>query len=46
VPEALRLGDEVAVMDRGRILQRAAPQALRAAPVPGFVSDFLAAALP
>jgi osmoprotectant transport system ATP-binding protein len=46
VPEALRLGDEVAVMDRGRILQRATPQALRATPLPGFVSDFLAAALP
>jgi osmoprotectant transport system ATP-binding protein len=44
VPEALRLGDEVAVMDRGRVLQRAAPQALRNAPAPGFVRDFLAAA--
>jgi osmoprotectant transport system ATP-binding protein len=46
VPEALRLGDEVAVMDKGRILQRAAPQALRDAPLAGFVRDFLAAALP
>jgi osmoprotectant transport system ATP-binding protein len=44
VPEALRLGDEVAVMDRGRVLQRAVPQALRDAPAPGFVRDFLAAA--
>jgi osmoprotectant transport system ATP-binding protein len=46
VPEALRLADEVAVMDRGRILQRATPQALREAPAAGFVSDFLSAALP
>jgi osmoprotectant transport system ATP-binding protein len=46
VPEALRLADEVAVMDRGRILQRATPQVLREAPAAGFVSDFLSAALP
>ncbi len=44
VPEALRLGDEVAVMDRGRVLQRAVPRELRDAPAPGFVRDFLAAA--
>jgi osmoprotectant transport system ATP-binding protein len=46
VPEALRLGHEVAVMDRGRIVQQAAPRELREAPAPGFVRDFLAAALP
>ena len=46
VPEALRLGHEVAVMDRGRVVQRAPPRELREAPAPGFVRDFLAAALP
>jgi osmoprotectant transport system ATP-binding protein len=46
VPEALRLGDEVAVMDAGRVLELATPGALRKAPSPGFVRDFLAAALP
>ena len=46
VPEALRLGDQVAVMDGGRVLQRASPQELRARPEPGFVQAFLAAALP
>jgi osmoprotectant transport system ATP-binding protein len=44
VPEALRLGDEVAVMDEGRVLQRARPRELREAPAPGFVRDFLEAA--
>jgi NitT/TauT family transport system ATP-binding protein len=46
VPEALRLADEVAVMDGGRVLQRAAPAELRERPEAGFVRDFLAAALP
>lgn len=46
VPEALRLADEVAVMDGGRVVQRAAPAELRERPQPGFVRDFLAAALP
>jgi len=46
VPEALRLADEVAVMDRGRVLQRATPAELREKPEPGFVQDFLVAALP
>jgi osmoprotectant transport system ATP-binding protein len=46
VPEALRLGDQVAVMDGGRVLQRASPPELRARPEPGFVQAFLAAALP
>jgi osmoprotectant transport system ATP-binding protein len=46
VAEALRLADEVAVMDRGRVVARARPEELRAWPEPGFVRDFLAAALP
>jgi osmoprotectant transport system ATP-binding protein len=46
VPEAFRLGDEVAVMDRGRVLQRGAPAELREAPQPGFVAEFIAAAQP
>ena len=46
VPEALRLADEVAVMDGGRVLQRASPAELRERPDSGFVRDFLAAALP
>ncbi len=46
VPEALRLADEVAVMDRGRILQRGSPREIRENPQPGFVADFVAAALP
>jgi osmoprotectant transport system ATP-binding protein len=46
VPEAFRLGDEVAVMDRGRVLQRGTPARLREAPRPGFVAEFIAAALP
>jgi osmoprotectant transport system ATP-binding protein len=45
VPEALRLGHEVAVMSHGRLLQRAAPRELRESPAEGFVRDFLAAAL-
>jgi osmoprotectant transport system ATP-binding protein len=46
VAEALRLADEIAVMDAGRILQRATPRELREAPLPGFVKDFVSAALP
>jgi osmoprotectant transport system ATP-binding protein len=45
VPEALRLGDEVAVMDRGEVLQRGTPRQLRESPRPGFVQDFMGAAL-
>jgi osmoprotectant transport system ATP-binding protein len=44
VPEAMRLGDQVAVMDAGRVLQAGTPGEIRAAPQPGFVQDFLAAA--
>ena len=46
VPEALRLGDEVAVMDRGRVVQRGTPREIRDSPQAGFVRDFVAAALP
>jgi osmoprotectant transport system ATP-binding protein len=46
VPEALRLGDRLAVLDGGRVLQQGTPEAVRGAPEPGFVQDFLAAALP
>jgi len=46
VPEAFRLGDEVAVMDRGRVLQRGTPAQVRDSPLPGFVADFIAAARP
>ena len=45
VPEALRLGHEVAVMDLGRVVQRGAPETIRDAPEPGFVADFVRAAL-
>src|SRR5262245_23813088 len=40
VPEAFRLADEVAVMDKGRVLQRGSPTEIRETPLPGFVEDF------
>jgi osmoprotectant transport system ATP-binding protein len=43
VAEAMRLADEIAVMDAGRVLQRGTPQQIAGAPAPGFVADFLAA---
>ena len=46
VPEALRLGDAVAVMDAGRVLQVGSPRELREQPREGFVRDFVQAALP
>ncbi|HEY3121914.1 MAG TPA: ATP-binding cassette domain-containing protein [Vicinamibacteria bacterium] len=46
VPEALRMADEVAVMDRGRVLQQGPPREIKEAPQPGFVQAFVAAALP
>jgi osmoprotectant transport system ATP-binding protein len=45
VPEALRLGDRVAVMDAGRVVQQGTPAEIRDQPQPGFVQDFVAAAL-
>ena len=35
--EAIHLGDQIAVMDRGRLLQYAAPAEVLARPAPGFV---------
>jgi len=46
VPEALRLGDRVAVMHAGRIVQEGTPAEVRDGAEPGFVRDFIAAALP
>ena len=46
VPEAMRLADEIALMDAGRVLQRGHPREIRESPAPGFVAEFLAAALP
>jgi osmoprotectant transport system ATP-binding protein len=45
VSEAMRLGDEIAVMDVGRVLQRGSPAEISGAPAPGFVADFLAASV-
>jgi molybdate transport system ATP-binding protein len=41
--EAALLGDDVAVLDGGRIVQRGTPSALAAAPVSAFVADFTGA---
>jgi osmoprotectant transport system ATP-binding protein len=46
VPEALRLGDRVAVMHAGRVVQEGTAAEIRETPQKGFVSDFLEAALP
>jgi osmoprotectant transport system ATP-binding protein len=45
VPEALRLGDAVAVMHAGRVVQHGPPDEIRGRPLPGFVRDFVTAAL-
>jgi molybdate transport system ATP-binding protein len=41
--EAAVLGDEVAVLDRGRIIQRGRPDELAAQPASAFVADFTGA---
>jgi osmoprotectant transport system ATP-binding protein len=46
VNEALRLAQQVAVMDLGRIVQTGTPHEIRNAPRPGFVQEFVAASLP
>jgi osmoprotectant transport system ATP-binding protein len=46
VPEALRLGDRVAVMHAGRVVQEGTAAEIRDRPETGFVREFLAAALP
>ncbi|MGH2985526.1 MAG: TOBE domain-containing protein, partial [Solirubrobacterales bacterium] len=43
--EAALLADEVAVIDRGRIVQRGAPGDLSARPASAFVADFAGAAV-
>jgi osmoprotectant transport system ATP-binding protein len=43
VAEAMRLADEIVVMDAGCVVQRGTPQEIRRAPTPGFVAEFLAA---
>jgi osmoprotectant transport system ATP-binding protein len=45
VPEALRLGDEIAVLQAGRVLQTGAPQQIRDAPRHEYVREFVQAAL-
>jgi osmoprotectant transport system ATP-binding protein len=45
VPEALRLADEVAVMDQGLVVQRGRPHEIRDTPQEGFVREFVEAAL-
>ncbi|WP_186110698.1 ABC transporter ATP-binding protein [Burkholderia gladioli] len=44
IDEALRLGDQIAVMDGGKLLQAAPPAQLLARPAPGFVERLLAGA--
>lgn len=39
--EAIRLGDQIAVMDQGRLLQSASPEELLRHPQEGFVSDLV-----
>ena len=46
VPEALRLGDRVAVLHAGSVVQEGTAAEIRDRPRAGFVQDFLAAALP
>jgi osmoprotectant transport system ATP-binding protein len=44
VPEALRLGDRVAVLHAGRVAQEGTPGEIRDSPAPGFVQAFVEAA--
>jgi osmoprotectant transport system ATP-binding protein len=46
VAEAFRLGERVAVMHAGRVVQEGTAEEIRGAPAPGFVRDFVEAALP
>jgi len=39
--EAIALGDRIAVMDRGRLLQYGAPEEILARPAPGFVEQLI-----
>lgn len=40
--EAFQLGDKIAVMDRGKVVQHATPAEIKAAPATDFVRDFVA----
>ncbi len=42
--EALAISDEIALMNRGRIVQRGAPREIYASPVNEFAADFIGAA--
>jgi iron(III) transport system ATP-binding protein len=42
--EALAMSDEIAVMDRGRIVQTGAPREIYARPANGYAADFLGSA--
>ena len=44
--EACRLADDIAVLNEGRIAQRATPKVLLASPASGYVASFIAASLP
>jgi ABC-type sulfate/molybdate transport systems ATPase subunit len=43
--QAAQLGDEVAVIDRGRVVQRGAPAELATRPASAFVAEFLGASV-
>jgi molybdate transport system ATP-binding protein len=43
--EAALLGDEVAIVDRGRLVQRGRPRELSSQPASAFVADFLGASV-
>jgi len=43
MPEAFALGDELAIMDAGRVVQRGTPREVAAAPANAFVAEFLSA---
>ncbi len=43
--DAAQLGDEVAIVDRGRVLQRGSASELAAAPASSFVADFAGASV-
>jgi molybdate transport system ATP-binding protein len=43
--EAALLGDEVAIVDRGRLVQRGRPRELASKPASAFVADFLGASV-
>ncbi len=44
--EACRVADDIAVLNEGRIAQRATPKVLLASPAAGYVASFIAASVP